>query len=136
MSQAEQVKLLKSVEYSFGREWLNNAIPEHFHLIGGPHSTGCQWEIYLKAEGHPAATVWMGSVWYSSTYEFNDREKVLGFQPGMQFAYPKIEAFFEDIQSAYEEHIAKQEEQKILRQKQEAETKEEAANYYKKLLSR
>ena len=43
--------------------------------------------------------VWRGSIWYSSIYEFNERDKISGLQPDFAFAKDVINKYFTDLQS-------------------------------------
>lgn len=98
MNQADICKLLRDARHSVN---LSDLLPAPFVVYTGDHDTGCQPFIYARAEGLPQVLVWYGSVWYSSAYEFNDKGKVLGCQPGCEWAKPVLEKFFNDVNEAW-----------------------------------
>ncbi len=91
---AERVKLLQKA----GRHLSEVLLPEPFSLWYSDHSTGCQMTIVARRD-HDHLPVWKGSIWYSSTYEFNDRDDVAGLQPDFAFAKPVIEKYFADLEA-------------------------------------
>lgn len=83
---------------------LDEVTPKELTVELNSHSTGCQPSIYLKSEGLAPLEIWQGSVWCSSQYEFNDRDKVLGVQDGCAFAVPLLEKFFQDVEASLSEY--------------------------------
>lgn len=97
-NQAEVCKLLRDARHAVN---LHDLLPSPFKLTVGAHDTGCQPFIWACAEGLPQVLVWQGSIWYSWSYEFNDRNKVLGYQPDCEWAEPILEKFFSDVAEAW-----------------------------------
>lgn len=99
--QAELTRLLRDAVRTSGitGEMIQALLPEPLHLSICSHSTGCQPTITAHRDGLPCLTVWEGSLWYSSCYEFNDRDKTLGLNPEFAAIEPKIEAFFDAVQA-------------------------------------
>lgn len=116
--QRELTTLLKDSINILGDTAVRNLLPEPFTLGGGNHDTGCQFHIDLWAKDTPTINVWTGSIWYHSRYDFNDRDKILGFDPEVSFAHDAVSKFFNDLRDAYEKgKIAKKErEQRYLEQ--------------------
>lgn len=83
------------------RRWLQKSLHEYFPpplcISVSDHDTGCQINVTLSRENMPAIMVWRGSVWYSSCYEFNDRNKQLGWNPETEFCHARVVAIFEKI---------------------------------------
>jgi hypothetical protein len=133
MNQAEIVKLLRDARYEVD---LASFLPAPFKLTVGAHDTGCQPYIWARAEGVPQVLVWVGSIWYSSQYEFNDRDKILGYQPGCEWAAPVIDKFFSDVAEAYATVKANRALAEVQRQFSYQRRYAEAVDYYKSLVGR
>lgn len=133
MTQAEIVKLLRDARYDVD---LASFLPEPFKLTVGAHDTGCQPYIWARAEGVPQVLVWRGSVWYSGYYEFNDRDNILGYQPGCEWASPVLDKFFIDVSEAYATVKANRALTEIQRQSSHQRRYKEAVDYYKSLVAR
>lgn len=97
---ADETRLLASA----GRELAEKLLPEPFSLRFSNHDTGIQMTILGGGE-----TVWRGSVWHSSRYEFNDEKHYPGIQPDFEFAKPVIDKYFLDVRSAVAERDAARE---------------------------
>lgn len=78
-----------------GEALSESLLPPPFKLRFSNHDTGRQMTIY--ADG---LNVWVGSVWHSGRYEFNDDGKIGGIQPGFEFARPVIDKFFASLRLA------------------------------------
>jgi hypothetical protein len=81
---------------------LGPMLPWPLQLSISSHDTGCQIQIYagtIFAEDY--VPVWQGSIWYSYSYQFNDRNKTLGLHPQADFAEAALEEFFEAVETAY-----------------------------------
>lgn len=131
-----RVELLRDASISLGIEAIDLIAPPSMTVHVGAHSTGCQPRIVLKADDLPAVDVWLGSIWYSSIYEFNDRNKVLGIQPGLEWAKPQIDAFFDTLAAMVEENKTKVAERSaLLLQQREQERKDTIAEYQRRQLA-
>ena len=95
---AAETKLLQNAGEKIAKELL----PEPFQLWFSSHDTGCQMTIVVKTEDRKFLTVWQGSIWYRSNYEFNDRAKIPGLQPDFAFAEPVITKYFDEVRKAVE----------------------------------
>jgi hypothetical protein len=96
-AQAAITETLRDAVDKVGREELMKMLPAPFAMWISSHDTGCQINIQLATEGKPAIVAWIGSVWYASRYEFNDRDKVLGLQDDVPFAQAPLQGFFTDV---------------------------------------
>lgn len=115
--QAKLTLMLKEARYKLGRDTpLEGLLAPPLHLYLNAHDTGMQARIELRAPGHKTITVWEGSVWYSSRYEFNDRDKVLGLNPEADFAHAKVEAFFAEVERRLADKAAEAEKAKLVAQ--------------------
>lgn len=132
MTQAEIVKLLRDARYDVD---LPSLLPAPFHLTVGAHDTGCQPYVWARAEGMPQVLVWQGSIWYSAAYEFNDQSKILGYQPGCEWAAPVLDKFFREVQEAYATVKANRALAEIQRQSSSQRRYNEAVDYYKSLVA-
>lgn len=110
-------------------------LPEPLNLSMSDHDTGCQARIYLASEGLHTLDVWEGSVWKSSTYEFNDRDKVFGMKPDMLFAQEAVESFFAAVQRAVDEHEARKVESERNAIEEQERRRQRSIDQYKELLS-
>lgn len=97
-NQAKLTLMLKDARYKLRETPLEGLLAPPLHLYLSAHDTGTQARIELRAPGHKTITVWEGSVWNSSRYEFNDKDKVLGLNPEVPFAHAKVEAFFAQVE--------------------------------------
>lgn len=95
--------LLRDAIAELGHDKVESLLPPMMKILGGGHDTGCQVSIYRESDAG-AIFIWSGSVWYSPSYEFNDRGKIFGIQPEVEFAAPAIEAFFVRVENALVEH--------------------------------
>jgi hypothetical protein len=132
MNQAEIVKLLKDAHHDIN---MASLLPDPFQITVGAHDTGCQPYIWARAEGMPQVLVWAGSLWYSSAYGFNDRDKTLGYQPGCEWAAPVLDKFFTDVAEAYATVKASRGLAEVQRQSSEQRRYNEAVDYYKSLVA-
>ena len=96
----ERTKLMSQA----GRTLAEMLLPKPFRLWYSDHDTGCQMTIVTASK--PTLTVWMGSIWYSSIYEFNDEGDTPGLQPDFAFAQPVIDQYFDDLRIAVEQRKA------------------------------
>lgn len=109
MSQHEMTILLRNACNVIGGDAIKALLPEPFVICISAHSTGCQIDIDLHVEGIEHVKAWRGSVWYSSCYEFNDRNKELGFQSETKgFCETPLCTFFGAVESAYADKKANQ----------------------------
>lgn len=131
--QDELIALLKRARKHFPAT-LDLLLPEPMVLSMSDHSTGCQARIFLQAEGLHTLDVWYGSVWYSSTYEFNDRGKTLGMQPDMEFAQEAVESFFASVQATVDAHDAKKEASERSAAEEGARKRQASIDAYKQML--
>jgi hypothetical protein len=134
-NQSQLVELLKDARGTIGLAKMQDLLPEHFKLWLGAHDTGCQPYIELKAEGRSSLIVWQGSVWYSSIYEFNDRNKVLGIDPAYLFAQDALVRFFETVQSLHSEILTERSMQKAETKAKQTEQYRDDVEFYKDLLT-
>lgn len=118
-----RVELLRDASYRLGTDAIASIAPPSMTVHVGAHSTGCQPRIVLKADDLPAIDVWRGSIWYSSIYDFNDRGKVFGIQPGLEWAKPQIDAFFDTLAAMVSENKVKVEEITAARLKEQEQTR-------------
>ena len=102
---AERTKLFVKA----GRELATKLLPAPFALWFSDHDTGTQMTIVTSGPGSSWLPVWKGSIWHSSTYEFNDREDAPGLQPGFEHAHGAIESYFVDLAVAAEARRAERE---------------------------
>jgi hypothetical protein len=102
--QGEITKMLSDAAIRLGRDRVRALLPQHMAISISAHDTGCQIWIRLcdKPESATVADIcaWAGSIWYSSAYEFNDRGRLLGFNPETDFAMGPIEEFFRQVEAA------------------------------------
>jgi len=110
-------------------------LPEPLNLSMYDHDTGCQARIYLAADGLHTLDVWEGSVWYSSSHEFNDRDKVFGMKPDMLFAQEAVESFFSTVQSEVDAHEARKAERERNAVEEQERRRQNSIEQYKRLLS-
>lgn len=100
--QATLTRLLRKAKFPL-RDKLNELLSPPLYLYLSAHDTGTQARIELRAPNVKTITVWEGSIWNSHSYEFNDRNKVLGMNPDAMFAQGKVEAFFAEVERLMEE---------------------------------
>lgn len=94
MTQSEVTKMLRDARRYLKDEDLQALLPAPLKIRVGSHDTGCQVYITATAEGLPEVPAWLGSIWYSEIYNFNDERKTLGLQPAFEQARDMIESFF------------------------------------------
>lgn len=83
-----------------GRDLAAELLPRPFKLWHSSHDTGCQMTIQTDIPGKSPMTVWRGSIWYASCYEFNDRDDIPGLQPAFDFARDIIDRYFAELGAA------------------------------------
>lgn len=98
------------------------------------HSTGIQCQIRMTKDNYPTMTVWEGSVWYGANYQFNDRNKVLGYNPDVAFAHGIIRGFFRRAIELIAEKAADEEREKTRKQEEEKRRRETATDFYRNTL--
>lgn len=135
-NQAQLVELLKEARYTVGKEKLQSLLPEPFKVTIGAHDTGCQCYVELQAPGRSPLTVWQGSIWYSSSYEFNDRNKILGINPEYLFAQDALVRFFETVQSLHSEELAERSMKDAEKSAKATEQHQNDVEFYKSLVVR
>jgi hypothetical protein len=123
--------LLKQAKSALGIAQIKSLLPSPFTLMISDHDTGCQIRIQLAEEGHPTLTAWEGSIWYSSSYLFNDRDKVLGLNPRLEFCSPSLEQFFERVENQYVNYQANQIANQQERKQQTEQTIQAGIEHYK-----
>lgn len=131
MSQADICRLIRDARYAVK---LADILPVPFIVYPCSHDTGCQPYIVVKAEGLPTVTVWAGSIWYSSSYEFNDRGRVLGFQPGCEWAEPTVSKFFADLSEAWAGIQAERALERIARNAGAMQRHKDAIDHYRAMM--
>lgn len=103
--QAEMTRLLRDAARKLGRQRIRELLPPHTSVYISDHDTGCQIWIRLCDDPESATVAdvcaWAGSIWYSSAYEFNDRDRTLGFNPETDFAMGPLGEFFRKVEAAY-----------------------------------
>ncbi len=92
MKDSEVVNLL----YRIPRDVLREMSPKGIKVQIAKHDTAIHCSIYLTAENEEDLLVWYKTNWISSAYEFNERNKHIGLQPGCNFIYGQLLAFFEE----------------------------------------
>ena len=100
MINGDQTKLLRDAQRTLGKEALSELLPKPLVVWVSDHDTGCQARIELREEGRETVWVWQGSIWYSYSYEFNDRDKK-GWNEAARFAFPKVTEFFAKVVNAH-----------------------------------
>jgi len=108
--------------------------PPLFRVHVGKHDTGIQPRVHLEAPGAPPLKVWEGSVWFSSAYEFNDREKVLGLQPECEFALPALASFFAAVERRINEVKEERAAARMLQEVEAEHNRGRTVEYYRTLL--
>jgi hypothetical protein len=106
--QADLTKMLREAKGCLGMDRIKSLLPRPLGIWISDHDTGCQIQIQLAEEGQLPVGAWQGSIWYSSSYEFNDRDKVLGLNPKVAFVGPTLEEFFEMVETALANYKANQ----------------------------
>ena len=118
-----------------GRDKFNSRLPRPFNGYCNNHSTGCQAAIYASEEGLPAIEVWRDSVWYSHIYDFNERGKVRGIQPGCDWAAPVLEKFFSEVAIEYAEYTRAVEEARAVREAERVASLAAAVSRYSSIVN-
>lgn len=114
-----------------GEDLAASLLPAPFKLRYSNHSTGRQMTIVAQSEGKPTLTVWRGSVWHSSIYEFNDREAIPGLQPQCEWVESIIAQYFTDVSEAVKARKAERDATKAAAATKTEEARIEAINFYK-----
>lgn len=83
---ATMVKLLRAAKIA---KVLDECIPDGLRVALDTHSTATHCKIYL-VDGDDELLVWYKTNWASPGYEFNEQGKVIGMQPGCEFAEPYL----------------------------------------------
>lgn len=131
----KQTEMLREASYVLGEAELAAMLPAPFRINVCSHSTGCQAHIDAHDEGRPRIRVWDGSIWYSSIYEFHDRDK-RGWNPDFDFALPVINKFFEDVAAALAKTKAEQDAARAAEQARVAAEQNDALAHYRAVLER
>lgn len=76
-----------------GPNIIKDLLPSFLKFYYNDHDTGCQSRICFNESNIETIIVWDGSIWYSSTYEFNDKDKNLSLNPECEFTAEKISDF-------------------------------------------
>jgi hypothetical protein len=99
MEGAEEMKLIEQIGYLDQARSLG-PVPIHYTGKYHNHSTGREYRVFahLGEESLEVFRVWE---WYSSRYEFNDRDKVFGWQVPKE-GHPRLAAWLAEIPSRYE----------------------------------
>ena len=137
-NQKNIVKMLKQANSygSIGIEALRKMLPAPLKLSSlSDHDTGCQIRITLEAPGQPTIVAWEGSVWNSSSYEFNDKKKVLGLNPKCDFMEPALTRFFQAVQNELDDRQASLEAQKVAQEQRAQQKEQDALDYYRRMAS-
>lgn len=105
IEQARLTTLLRDAAGELGLEAIRTLLDPPLEVTLSVHDTGCHAWIELRSDDLPRVRVWVGSVWYSACYAFNDERKLLGLQPECDFALPEVDAFFARVQEARAAHV-------------------------------
>lgn len=77
-----------------GTKNIKEIFPKYFKVKLDSHSTAKGCKIYLKLDGEKPLLVWYKTNWVSSSYEFNERGKINGFQPECDFVKGELNKLF------------------------------------------
>jgi hypothetical protein len=94
--------VLKQAYSYLSKEQIQAFLPNPYKVHIDSHDTGFQADICAQAEGQPRLMVWRCSIWYSSVYSFNDKDKVMGIQPECEFAQPVVDEFMGKLKAFVE----------------------------------
>lgn len=128
--------LVRDACREFGIAALKKKLKKPLDISVSDHSTGCQIIISLKEEGHIAITVWQGSIWYSPIYEFNDKEKILGFHEDTDFAHKDVLKFFDYCRNRLKELRKKLEERREKSDDKMEKLRSEELEFYKSIMEK
>lgn len=92
MSESQIVLNLYEAHYN---GMLKGITPDNIRVEIDSHSTAKHCHIYLLSKHQKPLLVWYKTNWVSSTYEFNEKNKTIGFQPECQFIREYLNSFFE-----------------------------------------
>ena len=135
-NQKNIVKMLKQANSygSIGIDALRKMLPAPLKLSSlSDHDTGCQIRITLEAPGQSTIVAWEGSVWNSSSYEFNDEKKVLGLNPKCDFMEPALTRFFQAVQKALDDREDEIAARKAAQEQREQQKEQDALDYYRRM---
>lgn len=136
-NQRQLTELLRDSRSTIGREVLGQLLPPPLKLYVDAHDTGCQPRIELTAEGRERITVWAGSVWYSSSYAFNDdRMPFLGLNPECLFLEATLVQFFKTVESLHSEILADRAMGRATAQAEATEKRQEDLDFYQSLFQK
>lgn len=128
MNNSETLKTVGAAKY-YGL--LEALTPENMKVEYSSHSTGEHLYIYLTLPEKPPLLVWYNTNWFHSCYEFNERDKVHGFQPECGFAVPVLSDFFKKVEAAVQQRREEIERNKREREEQIAAEKAAHLEAYK-----
>ena len=94
INNSEFVKLLYRAKI---RKDIDQFVKPPFSVEIDSHSTATHVKIFLIAEGKPPLNVWYRTNWSSPSYEFNDRGRVIGIQPGYEFVKEYLASIYESL---------------------------------------
>lgn len=113
----ELVKVLRGAQI-IGK--LQECTPDGLKVDLHKHDTAVHCHIYL-VDGSDELLVWYKTNWVNSGYEFNEKGKVIGLQPGCEFAEPYLIHLFTAAIDALEKKDA---EDRVKAEKKIADTAE------------
>jgi hypothetical protein len=128
MNNSEIVKLIGAAKYY---NLLDGLLPDGVKVRDSSHSTGEHCYVYLTLPDVPELLVWYKTNWFHSMYEFNERDKVHGFQPKCDFATKLISEFFHTVEQAVSAKRAEEEEYKKYQVEQAARQETEHLKRFK-----
>lgn len=121
---------------SAGERRVKELLPTPLGIWWSDHSTGCQITIWAKDDDGPLVEVWRLSTWYSHIYEFNERGKHRGLQPGCEWAKPAIDKLFSQLLEQFEQKQKARAKREAKQASDEARNHNNAVNRYAQKLAR
>lgn len=107
MNNTQIVDLLESIR----RADLRKITPPELLVELNSHDTATHCRIFLNDEELGRLLVWYKTNWYNSVYEFNEKGKIQGIQPGCDFIKDKLNGFFDTVLSHRQEEARKKHQQ-------------------------
>ena len=98
MEEIINYKFVKLLRRSQIRKDMDDFIKKPFVVDVYSHSTATTASIYLEVKGKDRLKVWYKTNWISNSYEFNERGKTIGIQPGCEFVSNHLKSVYEALQ--------------------------------------
>lgn len=73
---------------------MDDVTPSAMEVTLNKHDTATQCHIHLTSADKPPLLIWYKTNWCHPSYEFNERGKTTGLQPGCGFVLPMLDEFF------------------------------------------